>query len=196
MSREQLKNAYTIIVELIKLYPGVKNLGWMVGRPIEGITLNPLEWLLDDDGKIRYFETKGDAVKFLTDCGFTEDDICEITFKYSVRCEHCGTACDICEDDLEQFDYIQCCKCAKGIEIATAETGNELSVRMDFYLTMLPGETKEQAERRFHDIMTAATNAVKTGAACPQPRFTGLRQALPTGLHPRYTTNGICIWTP
>lgn len=29
----------------------------------------------------------------------------------------------------------------------------ELKVHMDFYLTMLPGESKEQATERFHKIM-------------------------------------------
>ena len=53
----------------------------IVGRPINGITLNPLEYLLDDDGKVKKFPSKKQAVSFLKEKGFTDDDIYWLTFE-------------------------------------------------------------------------------------------------------------------
>jgi hypothetical protein len=47
-----------------------------VGRHIEGISLNPLEYVLDGpDGEIKWFESKEAAVEFLKTAGATDDDI-------------------------------------------------------------------------------------------------------------------------
>jgi len=40
-------------------------MSYIVGRPIEGISINGDEWLLDDDGEVMEFETHEEAVKFL-----------------------------------------------------------------------------------------------------------------------------------
>ena len=40
-----------------------------VGRPINGISLNGLEWLLDDEGKELEFESKEIAMEFLREHG-------------------------------------------------------------------------------------------------------------------------------
>lgn len=37
--------------------------------------MNDLEYLLDDEGNIKYFNSKDEAVKFLMDVGADEDDI-------------------------------------------------------------------------------------------------------------------------
>lgn len=47
----------------------------IVGKHIENISLNDLEYLLDDEGNIKYFNSKQEAVEFLTDAGADEDDI-------------------------------------------------------------------------------------------------------------------------
>jgi len=47
----------------------------VVGRHINGITLNDLEYLLDDDGEVRVFENDEAAKTFLKEIGFTDDDI-------------------------------------------------------------------------------------------------------------------------
>jgi hypothetical protein len=46
------------------------------GRHIEGISLNPLEYILDGpDGEIKWFESKEAAIEFLKTAGATDDDI-------------------------------------------------------------------------------------------------------------------------
>ena len=52
----------------------------IVGRHINGITINPLEYLLDDDGNEMEFTSKAAAQKFLKEHGFTDDDIYWLTF--------------------------------------------------------------------------------------------------------------------
>jgi len=46
-----------------------------VGRHINGISLNGLEWLLDDDGDIMYFDSEAQAKQFLLDHGETEEGL-------------------------------------------------------------------------------------------------------------------------
>lgn len=41
-----------------------------IGRAIDGISLNGLEWLLDDEGQILKFESRNEAMDFLRDNGF------------------------------------------------------------------------------------------------------------------------------
>lgn len=59
----------------------------VVGRPINGISLNGYEWLLDgpeeEGGSEVTFENKEDAKQFLIDAGADEDDIeDEFVFKF------------------------------------------------------------------------------------------------------------------
>lgn len=49
-----------------------------VSKPINGVTLNGDEWLLDDNGEVMKFETKEDAVVFLKKHGVT--DISDLNF--------------------------------------------------------------------------------------------------------------------
>ena len=53
----------------------------IVGRPINGITLNPLEYLLDDDGNEMLFETEEKAKDFLREHGYTDDELEWLTFQ-------------------------------------------------------------------------------------------------------------------
>ena len=48
---------------------------YAIGRPIEGITLNGNEYVLDDDGELMTFDSEENALDFLKACGFTDDDI-------------------------------------------------------------------------------------------------------------------------
>jgi len=52
-----------------------------VGRHLEGISLNPLEFLLDKYGDIRLFDSIDDAKALLRDAGITEEAI-ESYFTY------------------------------------------------------------------------------------------------------------------
>lgn len=48
----------------------------MVARPVDGITLNEaLEYLLDDTGKTRIFQSQPEAEAFLLRNGFTSEDL-------------------------------------------------------------------------------------------------------------------------
>lgn len=52
-----------------------------IGRPINGITLNPLEWLEDNNGNLKLFETQAQAEQFLLDNGETQDGLEWYTFE-------------------------------------------------------------------------------------------------------------------
>lgn len=47
----------------------------IVGRHINDISLNPLEYLLDGNGDEMLFDSKACACAYLLKIGFTEDDI-------------------------------------------------------------------------------------------------------------------------
>jgi len=55
----------------------------LIGKFIEGISLNQLEYLLEDDGKVKEFDSKESAKKFLSNVltDFSEDDL-EDNFVY------------------------------------------------------------------------------------------------------------------
>lgn len=48
---------------------------YAIGRPIEGVTLNGKEYVLDDDGELMTFDSAEDALDFLKACGLTDEDI-------------------------------------------------------------------------------------------------------------------------
>lgn len=48
---------------------------YIIGRPIEGVTLNGNEYVLDNDGNEMIFDSIEDAVGFLMACGYKEYDI-------------------------------------------------------------------------------------------------------------------------
>lgn len=89
----------------------------IVGRHINGITLNPLEWLLDDDGNIMYFDSEADAKDFLIRNGIPDDELEYFVFRQSVgTCKRCGSPlfesriggyayeCLICDEDFYAFE--------------------------------------------------------------------------------------------
>jgi hypothetical protein len=53
----------------------------VVGRHMEGITINPLEYVLDDNGAPREFEDENTAQAFLKANGFTDEDIYWLVFE-------------------------------------------------------------------------------------------------------------------
>ena len=46
----------------------------IIGRPINGISINGLEYVLDDDGNEMQFEDENAAKAYMLDNGFKEDD--------------------------------------------------------------------------------------------------------------------------
>lgn len=47
----------------------------VIARPINNITLNGLEFVLDEFGEVKRFQNKNEAVNFLKQNGVTEKDI-------------------------------------------------------------------------------------------------------------------------
>lgn len=52
----------------------------IVARHQEGIGLNPLEYLLNEDGTEKEFESKERAIEFLKSAGASDDDIYYMSF--------------------------------------------------------------------------------------------------------------------
>ena len=55
--------------------------GIIVGRHINGITLNPLEYVLNEDGSLMVFETEDKAKDFLREHGFDDEDMEYLVFE-------------------------------------------------------------------------------------------------------------------
>ena len=51
-----------------------------VGRPINGISINGCEWLLDDDGNLKVFTEENIAVQFLKEHGISDDELEDYIF--------------------------------------------------------------------------------------------------------------------
>ncbi|MDR0606027.1 MAG: hypothetical protein LBG80_17195 [Bacteroidales bacterium] len=47
----------------------------IIGRPINGISINGLEYALDEHGKVKEFSDKKEAVQFLKDNGTLDEDM-------------------------------------------------------------------------------------------------------------------------
>lgn len=56
-------------------------MGIIVGRHINGISINPLEYMQDDEGELIIFESEEQARKHLIQNGFSEDDLYWIVFE-------------------------------------------------------------------------------------------------------------------
>ena len=55
-------------------------MGVAIGRPVNGITINPLEYILDENQMPRIFESKEDAIEFLKSHDLSDEYIEELTF--------------------------------------------------------------------------------------------------------------------
>jgi hypothetical protein len=51
-----------------------------ISRPIEGISINGDEWLLDDSGNPLGFETMNEAIQFFADHNFSIEDLLGLNF--------------------------------------------------------------------------------------------------------------------
>lgn len=55
--------------------------GIIIGRHINGIFLNPLEYVLDEHGELMVFETEDKAKSFLREHGFDDEDMEFLVFE-------------------------------------------------------------------------------------------------------------------
>ena len=82
----------------------------IVARPVNGITLNgDLEFLLDDAGEVKVFDSPEGAKSFLIDNGIDAEELRHMTIM-----ESCGTCCrcgsPLFKSLLSGYDY-QCFTC-------------------------------------------------------------------------------------
>lgn len=95
----------------------------IVGRPIHGISLNGLEYLLHDNGDIRYFDGVDDAKQFLFKSGFTMADLDGIVFRKSCgTCFRCGSP--LFKSDTDGYDS-QCFTCDEDFYSIEQESTHE-----------------------------------------------------------------------
>ena len=83
----------------------------IVGRPINGISLNGLEYILDDEGEIRYFNSIEEAKALLREHGYDDEDMEDyLVFKESEdrTCFRCGSP--LFKSDIAGYTY-QCFHC-------------------------------------------------------------------------------------
>ena len=85
--------------------------GLVIGKHINDITLNPLEYIVDDNGNYMEFENKENAVKFLKEHGFTDDDMWWLRFQWHTICLQCGEEVFVNEDDVSIDDLVICTEC-------------------------------------------------------------------------------------
>ncbi len=66
--------------------------GIVIGRPVNGISLNGLEYALDDDGNYIHFSSVCEAKRFLRDNGVEDENELEDCFiyKHHTFCPECG----------------------------------------------------------------------------------------------------------
>ena len=90
----------------------------VVARPIDGITINSeLEFLLDDSGAVRVFDSPEQARSFLADAGVGPEELRHMTFMESCgTCRRCGSSlfkslldgyayqCFTCDEDFCKFE--------------------------------------------------------------------------------------------
>ena len=55
-----------------------------IGRHIEGITINPLEYVLDDNGEVMEFDSEDEAKAWLRKMGVSEEEIYWMVFEETV----------------------------------------------------------------------------------------------------------------
>ena len=90
----------------------------VVARPIDGITINSeLEFLLNDSGAVRVFDSPKQARTFLADAGVDPEELRHMTFMESCgTCRRCGSPlfkslldgyayqCFTCDEDFCKFE--------------------------------------------------------------------------------------------
>lgn len=103
----------------------------IVGRPIEGISLNGLEYVLDDEGDIRYFDSIDNAKAFLRENGYddkTMEDCLVFRESEDRTCFRCGSP--LFKSDNPDYAY-QCFRCDE--DFYAFEQGTTPAEAMDTY---------------------------------------------------------------
>jgi DNA-directed RNA polymerase subunit RPC12/RpoP len=90
--------------------------GFIICRHEHGITLNKLEYLLDDKNEIRHFDSEQEVTDFMEKFGIEKDNV---MVKYHIFCMHCGKEfffeMEEMPDEEDKVFYV-CIDCKKIIE--------------------------------------------------------------------------------
>lgn len=80
----------------------------VIGRHINGIPINPLEFLLDKEGKPMVFETEDAAKRYLREKGITEEEMYWMKFKEAgmVQVRNEKSCIEVCSEMNEWIDCI------------------------------------------------------------------------------------------
>ena len=101
----------------------------IVGRPIGGVSLNGLEYILDDEGVVKYFDGIEEARKFLLDNGMSREELESVVFRESCgTCFRCGSP--LFKSDITGYAY-QCFRCDE--DFFAFEQGETPETAMDPY---------------------------------------------------------------
>ena len=86
----------------------MNDLGIVIGRPISGISLNGLEYLLENQGgNIKHFPSQEEARFFLMENGVNDNEVEEFEFRRHLQCPHCNDEQFVPLDDTTD----KCYKC-------------------------------------------------------------------------------------
>ena len=98
--------------------------------PINGVTLNGLEYLQDEDGVPIYFEDRDAARKYLREHGVTDDEMEDMEFRESNGiCRFCGSP--LFPSDVEEYTY-QCFQCDEDFySIEQSPVSNSLNAEVN-----------------------------------------------------------------
>lgn len=89
----------------------------IVGYPSKGITIYNLDYMMNNDGAYKIFDDMDAAKKFLTEKGYSQEDMDELVFIESIgTCFRCGSPlfpsqiegytsqCFTCDEDFFSFE--------------------------------------------------------------------------------------------
>jgi len=94
---------------------------FIVGKHINDISLNPLEYLLDANGYMIAFDNEEQAKRFLKRQGFSDDDIYYLTIEdckvSCMNCTHEFVLTKLSKDKLDWFTTCPDCESSFDVDI-------------------------------------------------------------------------------
>ena len=89
----------------------------VIGRHINGVVLNPMEYVLDKNNDLKSFESEHNAKQYLLDRGMTPTmvyEVCKYIKAFQTKCNNCGHVIVYIEEHIKKDkdgDYIVCPSC-------------------------------------------------------------------------------------
>ena len=144
-----------------------------VGRPINGITINGNEYLLNDDGEVKVFENTREAVVFLYDKGFSPEEITELTL-VDIDEQPAEVAVPQYENNAGQAEP---CLTVAGLMASRQEDIHLLDVDEEHDLATIvelyPDTLTEQGRKDWADVLNAKVERIYNGVYGIQADISG-----------------------